>query len=356
MLAKGEWRTTSTGDGITKSYHLPSMYSPAGFLSWKKMVREWLKAVAHQRRGDNTLMIDFINLRLGEAWEEVGEMIKKEGLLARAESIDNAPAFGPLVASVDVQGDRLESLVVGFGRDEESWDIEWRQFQGDPDNDDLWMELDRYLQRDWVHASGRKMPIECVTIDSGGHHTEKVYAFCKPRIDRRVFAVKGGTELARPLVEKPSRKNRYRTPLFTLCVDTGKDRIYSRLKIDRPGPGYIHFPAAHWFDEEFVAQLTAERKIPKWLKGKGAVPYWKKIRDRNEALDLSVYALAALYILDGGLGFIDTLPEEAERWATKAEGGSEGVGTEAPQALQQETLVQPVRLQRGWVNNWRGSR
>jgi phage terminase large subunit GpA-like protein len=357
MLERGAWRATASGDGHMRSYHLPGMYSPLGWLSWARMAREFLKATKAAKRGDDTLLQDFVNLRLGETWEERGIKIESNTLLARAiEYPAPVPAgVGVLVASVDVQGDRLEAQVTGYGAGEQSWVIDWRQFHGDPESEALWFELDAYLKRTWRHESGRMLPIECTTIDSGGHHSEQVYAFCKARIERRVFAVKGGVDMAKPLVEKPTRNNKYRTPLFVLCVDTGKDRVYSRMMLNSPGPGYMNFPKCHWFDEEYVAQLTAEKKIGKWLKGRGSVPFWKKLRDRNEALDLTVYALAALYIL--GRDFIDGLEEEAERWAKPLADGevTSQARPEAPEAQQVAPPAEfPAMLRDGgWMNGWR---
>jgi phage terminase large subunit GpA-like protein len=362
MLSKGEWRATSTSADSIRSYHLPGMYSPFGWLSWERMVREWIEAIEAEKRGDFTLLQAFNNLRLGQTWEERGESLKPGSLLHRAEEYA-APVptgVGVLVGSVDVQGDRLEVQVTGYGAGEESWVIDYRQIHGDPENEKVWFELDAYLRRTWKHESGRMMPLECVTIDSGGHHAEQVYSFCKVRVDRRIFAVKGGVELARPLVERPSLNNRYRTPLFILCVDAGKDRVYSRLRITGPGPGYIHLPKTSWMDEEYVAQLTAERKVRKYLKGKGSVPFWKKLRDRNEAFDLTVYALAALYIL--GQDFVANLAESAESWAKpladgESEPGSapEPVVLSPPPAAGMPGLSNHSFMRPGanWVNGWR---
>ena len=66
-------------------------------------------------------------------------------------------------------------------------------------------------------------------------------------------------------------------------------------------------------EQEYVAQLTAEKAIRKYVKGRGAVREWVKLRERNEALDLEVYSLAALYIL--GPAFVRSLPERAARFA-----------------------------------------
>jgi phage terminase large subunit GpA-like protein len=75
-------------------------------------------------------------------------------------------------------------------------------------------------------------------------------------------------------------------------LNTGKDIILSRLRIASPGPGFVQLP--DWVDEEYPAQLTAEKAIRRYLKGRGTVREWVKLRERNEALDLEVYALAAL--------------------------------------------------------------
>ena len=128
---------------------------------------------------------------------------------------------------------------------------------------------------------------------------------------QRVFAVRGGSERGKPVVGRPTTQNRYRAKIFTLCVDTAKEIVYSRFRIGSPGSGYCHVP--EWIDSEYAAQLTAEKTIRKWVKNRGTVREWIKIRERNEALDLEVYCLAALYIL--GPTFVKSLPERAAAFA-----------------------------------------
>jgi phage terminase large subunit GpA-like protein len=79
---------------------------------------------------------------------------------------------------------------------------------------------------------------------------------------------------------------------FSIGVDTAKDTIYGRLRIDRPGPGYIHFPVGAPFDQTYFDQLTAERVVTRFRMGR---PYrvWDAGGKANEALDTFVYALAA---------------------------------------------------------------
>ena len=115
---------------------------------------------------------------------------------------------------------------------------------------------------------------------------------------RGVFAVKGLSLAAKPLVGRPSRNNRHKLRLYPLGVDTAKEVIYSRLRITEPGPGYYHFPLER--DKEYFQQLTAEKQVTRYHKGT-ARREWVKSRSRNEALDCNVYALAALKLLSPDL-------------------------------------------------------
>ena len=344
MLLRGEWRASATSR--TAGFHLSGLYSPLGWKSWAECVEEFISA-----KDDPFKLKTWVNTVLGETWEERGDVVDARGVLARLESYPaEVPAgVGVLVAAVDVQGDRLEAQIKGYGAGEESWLIAFSQFHGDPGQPEVWFELDRFLLQSFKHESGQELRVHCCCVDSGGHHTEEVYKFCKVRTHRRVFAVRGGTMTGKEIVGRPSTKNRYRVALFTLCTDTAKDVIYSRLRINGRGPGFMHLP--EWVDAEYAEQLTAEKSIRKWVKGKGAVREWKKMRERNEALDLEVYSLAALYIL--GQPFIRSLPQRAAKLNRPPD------GPPAPEPPPTSgTLAKPpkqmLRRPRGWVNKWRG--
>ena len=74
-----------------------------------------------------------------------------------------------------------------------------------------------------------------------------------------------------------------------------KTTLYGRLRHNKAGSGYIHFHEA--CDEEYFAQLTAERQQLRSSKGFVVKEWVKKSGDRNEALDCFVYAFAALQLL-----------------------------------------------------------
>jgi phage terminase large subunit GpA-like protein len=125
-----------------------------------------------------------------------------------------------------------------------------------------------------------------------------VYAFVERR--RWCVAIKGVTGMGRPLIEdEKKRKQRLRTrrkkgtQIEPLGVDQGKALIYSRLKLLQPGPGYVHFPSDAAFDDEYFAQLAAEKLVTK-IKGTRPFQEWVQTRPRNEALDCKVYSMAAM--------------------------------------------------------------
>jgi phage terminase large subunit GpA-like protein len=306
MLDAGEW-IARFPDRPVVGFHINALYSPWRE-NWKALAQEWQEAA---RRHDPEKLKVFITLRLGETWEEAGDVLEGHVLKARRETwkADVPAGVGLLTAAVDVQNDRLEMIIKGWGAGEESWLIAYQQFFGDPGREDIWNELDELLLTEFENEVGRKLRVSATFIDSGGHHTEAVYRFTKTRNIRRVFACKGSSEYAQPILGKFTLNNTYRVKLFTLGTDTAKDRIFSRLRIPTPGAGYVHLP--EWADEEYLEQLTAEKAITKYKRGRGMVREYVKTRARNEALDLEVYALAALYVL--GAQTLRNLKAIAER-------------------------------------------
>lgn len=306
MFANGQWRATAPQtDPVVVGYHLSALYSPLGWKSLEACVRQFLRA---KRTHDSERLKTFVNTVLGETWEERGESVDPDTLMGRREIYEaEVPAgVGILVAAVDVQGDRLEVKVKGYGAGEESWLVAYHVIEGDPgvivpDRDgvpSVWVRLEEFRRQTWTLESGRTIRLECMVIDSGGHHADEVYRYAKQNAGRGVYAIRGGNVRGAEIVGKPSRKNRLKIKLFTLGVDAAKDRLASRMRINRPGPGYMHFP--EWADTDYFDQLTAERKLPKKVKpGRPTLRVWTKIRERNEAWDLEVYALAALYIALG---------------------------------------------------------
>ncbi len=283
-----------------RGFHLNTLAS--NFCSWKEVVDKFLVANELSKQGDHEKLKTWVNTDLGEAWEEPGTTIDDTSLVNRREIYEAEVPDEVLIltAGVDVQDDRFEVEVVGWGVGKESWGIRYQKIYGDLMSERVWNDLDQFLLQTFQKLDGSKLAITSVCIDSGGHHTNEVYKFTKERWERRVWAIKGKGGQDVPYIRDPSRNNRAKTPLFIIGVDAGKSLIYQRLKHETKGPNYCHFPLNEeaGYTEEYFKGLTAEQMVVRFRKGRPTIMW--EIKDpkqkRNEPLDLRNYATAALEI------------------------------------------------------------
>lgn len=294
MVAAGEWRATAPFTGHA-GFHIWTAYSLFPNAAWPNLVAEWLEV-----KDDPLQRQTFINTVLGEPYEDSGERaLREERLLARCEvfAAEVPDGVAVITAGVDVQDDRLEVELVGWGRNEESWSLDYETLPGDPAEPGTWKALDEYLARLRLRGDGRAFEVMATCIDSGGHHTQRVYEFAKARLGRRVWAVKGASARGgerSPVwpTKKVSSRTKTQFKPILLGVNAAKDAIRRWLHVDRHGPGFMHFPKDR--DLGYFAQLTAERSV---LKTGGGQRWrvWELPSGRaNEALDCRVYAYAAL--------------------------------------------------------------
>jgi phage terminase large subunit GpA-like protein len=292
MDKRGKWVATKPFDGIA-SFHVWAMMSYSPNVTWPDIVKEFLAAK------DNPLKLKaFYNEVLARPWEEEYEKVEIDDLSKRKEAY-TAEVPDPvlvLTCGVDTQDDRLECEVVGWGEHEESWSICRKVFHGDTSKPDVWKRLDEFLVRTFVHERGL-MKIHATAVDTQGHSSQAAYKFCKARFSRNVFAIKGAKQLDAPVAPMRAGKGKIKgasgaanatVRLFQIGVNAAKDVIYAYLTTEEPGPGYMHFPDDEAYNAEYFKQLTSEKREK---DGR-----WVKTRARNEALDIRVYAYAALFL------------------------------------------------------------
>ena len=346
MLANGEWRAHAEGDGETVSFTLSALYMPPGWLAWVDLAKQYAKAQLAASRGDLEPMQVFYNTRLAQVWDSAQEMTKASELKARAEEyrLGTVPT-GALIltAAVDTQGDRLELLVIGWGEGLERWVVDHQVIQGNPADERTWAALDERLKARYRHSSGVELAICATAVDSGGHHTDEVYQFCRLRRWRNVFAIKGASKPGRPVIaQRPSKVDvtwkgtteKQGAELWMIGTDTAKDWIYNRYPL-HDGPGALHFSID--LANDFYDQCVAERKITRYVKGHKRIEWVKGKADRNEGLDLLVYNLAMAHYL--GLH----RNKEAE-WSRLRAAVSQGsLFAERVPAAPKETESEPVK-------------
>lgn len=290
----------STYDGIA-GFNASKLYSKRHRLS--DIARQFLEA-----KGDEEQMKVWTNEAMAELWQpKFTHQFSTNKLMARAEVYgpDDLPKDVKVATcGVDTHPDRLEAQCVGWGYDEEAWPFQYTIIRGSPvdmSQNGPWAELDRLRARIFhVRGSDRILRIAATGIDMGGANTAQVLSYCNARRGSEVGLVYATRGMGGPVPIWPPRsslsKARRRETFFNIGVDSAKSLIYSRLEMGAPEPGfrkagYIHFPIAETFNLEYFDQLAAERQIKAKRSGQDVL-IWEKIRERNEALDTLVIALA----------------------------------------------------------------
>jgi len=332
-IRNGDWVAKKPFKGIA-GFAINGLCSP-----WTPLadgVRDFLSV----KKNPEQLRV-WTNTYLGETWEDAGERIDDFELADRREEMPFVPdEVMVLTAGIDTQDNRLEMTVQGWGKDDESYVIDHVTLYGDPSTPQLWGDLDSKLLQQYETASGRLLGIRAAAIDSGGHFTNSVYAFCKKNQGRRIFAIKGVGGDGKAIAGRPTKNNTMKCPLFPVGVDTVKDLVFARLKIKEEGSGYVHFSDA--LTDEYFRQLTAEKAVTRFHRGfKKRV--FEKVRARNEALDCMVYSIAAYSILGVNVNAL----------ASKIAGQEQPQQQESKPERKQESFVPSYPRKGNFANSWR---
>lgn len=285
-----------------RGFHLNGLASP--FLSWPQLVGEFRAA---NEAGREELQV-FINTRLAELWEPEGERLDEDLFSRRRERYDcdvpNDVVW--LTCGIDVQKDRLEYEIVGWGEGNESWGIVYGVIEGDIAKPGTYEKIDKLIGREFTREDGARLSISVTCIDSQ-YQTDAVHEYCAPRNVRRVFAIRGEGRVGHPIVSRMRKtgKNRDRY-YFPVGVNAAKDLFASMLATDVGQPGCCHFPveltlgdgSPRGYDEKYIRGLLSEKRVLHRRAGRNYHVWEKKKQGiRNEPLDTRVYAIAGLKII-----------------------------------------------------------
>lgn len=316
-----------------RGFHISALYSVWEGLA--ELVERYLEA-----KDSPELLKTWTNEDLGEPYELETEKIEPDLLyMTRRERYAKEIPDGVLVitAGVDIQKDRIELELVGWGDTYESWSIAYHVIWGDTRYRQVWRELDELLRTEFTAPNGGPMGVTAVGVDTGAF-TDEAYKFCKGKFGRRVYALKG-TSGQGPIVANISRRNRQKVLLHTIHVDPLKERLHDRLMIAAKGPGYCHFPDE--YEPEHFEQLTAEHPVIRTVAGQPVIR-WERSQRRNERLDCRIYAMAALAIYD---------PDR--RWAKLRKRYAETESEELGEKVARSRRRLRPKGRKGWVNRWR---
>jgi phage terminase large subunit GpA-like protein len=300
MLAEGDWKAEKECFGIA-GFHLNKLYSPFPNATWRHVVASFLKA---KRSGDPNQLKVWVNTSAAEGWQDDDTKVETKTLRERREHYFGIVPRGVLLltAGVDVQINRLELAIWGWGLNNECWAIDHVLIEGDPLHAETWNKLKLELLRKFAYEDGGELRIMATVIDTG-FMPDQVRRFCRDNSGLRVIAGKGSSSHTAPLVSKPSLWGKPAIKLYSLGTNAAKDIIYAGLRVPEPGPGYVHFPIDQTkFDEAYFRQILSEKKITV-KSGRKLVRAYEPLKPgmRNEALDTWVYARCALAIVNPNL-------------------------------------------------------
>ena len=299
----------AVANGI-RSFWLNGFSSP--WLTWAGIMREWLEA-----QGMPTREAVVYNTRFGLSYKLAGEYDDEKVFFDRRDEYEAELPNGVLLltAAVDVQKNRLEYEIAGWGFGEERFGIMRGVIMGEPTDLGTWRELDKVLDREFHLPDETPLKVARTFIDSG-YSTRAVYEYCTENIHKQRFPIKGKGGAGIPLLYQYTKLKNLPMPLTILGVDDGKQEIFARLGIAEIGAQYLHFPKDDAFIERrgynslYFKQLIAERRIFRKVGGVVQVA-WEPVADgvRNESLDLAVYNLACMKSCEAKRG--------AEFWAKR---------------------------------------
>lgn len=301
MIAAGRWVAENPG-ADARGYRINCLYYQFALgPRWLDLVRMWRAA-----QNDSARLKTFINDRLAEPFEDPAMRAVKHNVIAdRAEpyALRTAPlGVLALTCGVDTQDNRLAVHIVGWGRALQAWTIDYVELPGDPADEAVWIALVDLLNRPIEHAGGGVLRPEATAIDAGGHRTEAVKAFCRPRPGghplRRPTVIFGAVPNNAPVLSKGKLQDvNWRGQLDKRGViihhvgTVGiKHLLYSRISTDTekaPEARQIHLSSD--LPPEFFAGLVSETYNP--VKNR----FEKRGGARNEPLDTWVYAYAATH-------------------------------------------------------------
>lgn len=307
MVRRGRWRATAP------------LVDRAGFWIWQgyspfrtalETANEWLAAL-----GSPSQEMAVKNTMRGETWKVQGQAPPWEQIYARSVGKPK-PVMVPadalmITAGVDVQADRVEMQIVGWGRGKRSWLLDYVVIPGAPADlsnpaSPLYKRLAAEIARTWDHERGPRVGIAMTAIDDGyggdGGGSTHVRDFVRAHA-HQAFAVKGRSDgislLGAPAktdVLQSGGRAKQGVRSWPANVSMAKHELYGFLSLpfSQPTPpGWCEFYDA---GEEFFRQLTAEEYV---IVGDRGTPrgVWRKPNNaRNEALDTRNYArIAAAY-------------------------------------------------------------
>ena len=335
------------------SYHLNALVIPPGFVTWVDLVKEWLEACPPNAPVNKSMLQTFLNIRMGETWEEMGESPKVTDLMHNTRDyesglIPDETCYNDgngkillLTLACDLNGimkregfnivedvrldwelvahtSNGQTYSVDYGsigtfrrgrdmtkeeRDRDGERTKWTYSHGQTNS--VWPELQKLMRKEWVTESGQVMNINLTVVDTG-FFTKLARQFIDSFNDLLVVGVKGKTESEYRRITKDTpfiARSRESRNLYLLEVNQLKDILSENMKLregsDGSQPeGFMNFPQPNngkYTLKNYFIHYEGEKRVEE-IKNDEVVGFkWEKKHSQslNHFWDVRIYNLAA---------------------------------------------------------------
>jgi phage terminase large subunit GpA-like protein len=292
-------------DERDRSYHISAMMSP--LTSWRDIISDWVKTDFGRI---NAAYKNFVIINEGLPYLQNNIFTPWQALEERAEDypLGKLPDGAYVITGgVDVQKNRLELQLVGWGRGMEAWSFAHEIFLGETADPGAvcWKELAEYCLQTYGAGKGNtEIGIANVGIDVSYNpnrdpsmktkilktDVSAVYNFCA--MSKGFFIpLRGQSNDLRDMIVKKRAHVNYGINYWQVDVNAIKSEFLETVDLPE-GPGALHISKDYtkWELKQFVSEIWTE------IDDNGKMGF-KKINERNEMLDTYVYARAVASIL-----------------------------------------------------------
>lgn len=330
------------------SYKFNALCNPPGFSSWIDLVYKWLDANPPDGVIDEGKLKTFINVELGDLWEEKGTTLRVNELMDNTRSynigvvpdttIENddngkvsiitmACDLGGIM-NEDIEDVRLDYEIIAHSTKGRTYSIDHgsigtfkrtrerskREKENDSNrekwtyreglNNCVWDKLREIMDTNFIGQSGNAYNIDLTVIDTG-EFTKLANNFIDSIQDKLVVGVKGyGEEERKASKDTPViNRSREQRNLYILQVNQLKDILASNMKLKRgidgfQPSGFMNFPQPEngkYTMRSYFSHFEGEHRVPV-IKNDVEVGFaWKKKHShvKNHFFDVAVYNIAA---------------------------------------------------------------
>lgn len=179
-LLRDSWKADNP-DSKIEGFYIWCAYSRA--VNWAFIADKYFKSL-----GDPEQEKAFMTDTIGLPYEQKGDSPPWQDLAARAAGSDylagTIPAGALLITiGCDVQADRVEWKVKGWGKNLRRWTIQHGIIDGHISEDTVQKQMDALLARKWRNVHGRMIGVDMLAIDANWE-TNEVKAWARRQIGR----------------------------------------------------------------------------------------------------------------------------------------------------------------------------